>query len=226
MHIGVAAFARCRNLTGIVIPDNVTEIEFNAFKDCSKLKTVTLSNNLSSLSEGIFSECASLESINIPSGVKTIGKLAFCECSSLRSISIPEAVESIEEQTFYGCSSLSSVTLGSKMKSIDMWAFGECVNLTDFYCRAEQVPETNSIAFKRTNIEDVTLHVPAASVVAYQTAEPWKNFKEIAVLTGISDALRQNIETNNNNVYNLQGQRISTLQKGLNIVNGRKVIVH
>ena len=26
-------------------------------------------------------------------------------------------------------------------------------------------------------------------------------------------------------IYNLQGQRISTLQKGLNIVNGRKVYV-
>jgi len=25
--------------------------------------------------------------------------------------------------------------------------------------------------------------------------------------------------------YNLQGQRISSLQKGLNIVNGRKVII-
>ena len=32
-------------------------------------------------------------------------------------------------------------------------------------------------------------------------------------------------KSKNVSIYNLQGQRISTLQKGLNIVNGRKVIV-
>ena len=45
--------------------------------------------------------------------------------------------------------------------------------------------------------------------------------------TGISDALRLNDkgEMINNHIYNLQGQRLNTLQKGLNIVNGRKVFV-
>lgn len=181
-HIGVAAFARCKNLTSLVIPDNVTDIDFNAFKWCSNLKTVTLSNNLSSLSEGIFSDCSSLESINIPSGVKTIGNSAFWGCSSLRSISIPEAVESIDENTFLGCSSLTSVTIGSKVKSIDMWAFAECENLVDFYCRAENVPETKTSTFKRTNIENVTLHVPAASLDAYRNVSPWNQFGAIVPL--------------------------------------------
>ena len=43
---------------------------------------------------------------------------------------------------------------------------------------------------------------------------------------GISDALRLNKkEEINNNIYNLQGQRINSLQKGLNIVNGKIVNV-
>ncbi len=44
--------------------------------------------------------------------------------------------------------------------------------------------------------------------------------------SGISDALRpNNNEVIKRNVYNLQGQRISSLQKGLNIVNGQKIYV-
>ena len=44
--------------------------------------------------------------------------------------------------------------------------------------------------------------------------------------TGIRDALRlKNNEEIKNKIYNLQGQRLSTLQRGLNIVNGKKVYV-
>jgi hypothetical protein len=42
--------------------------------------------------------------------------------------------------------------------------------------------------------------------------------------TGIEE-VRNEQEVVRGSIYNLQGQRISTLQKGLNIVNGRKVYV-
>ena len=42
--------------------------------------------------------------------------------------------------------------------------------------------------------------------------------------TGIQE-VRMKKEDSNSYIYNLQGQRISSLQKGLNIVNGRKVFV-
>ena len=213
-HIGVAAFSGCRNLSSIVIPDNVKDIELNAFMDCSNLKTATLSNNLSSLSEGVFRKCASLDSIVIPNGVKKIGLTAFSECKSLRSISIPETVDSIDEMAFYRCSSLSSIiipnnlnyigrgafrecsgltsiTLGSNVDFIGLFAFQECKTLSDVYCYAENVPKTESNVFYNTNIEDIMLHVPAASISAYQAVEPWKNFKEIVALSD------QGSDTNN-----------------------------
>ena len=46
--------------------------------------------------------------------------------------------------------------------------------------------------------------------------------------TGISDATRLNDKEemiNDKRIYNLQGQRLSSLQKGLNIVNGQKIYV-
>ena len=46
--------------------------------------------------------------------------------------------------------------------------------------------------------------------------------------TGISDAVRLNDNgkmINDKHIYNLQGQRLSRLQKGLNIVNGKKIYI-
>ena len=48
------------------------------------------------------------------------------------------------------------------------------------------------------------------------------------LMTGISDAVRLNDKEkmiNDKLIYNLQGQRLSRLQKGLNIVNGQKIYV-
>ena len=48
-----------------------------------------------------------------------------------------------------------------------------------------------------------------------------------AQTAGVGDALRLNNNEKivNDNIYNLQGQRLSSLQKGLNIVNGQKIFV-
>jgi hypothetical protein len=43
--------------------------------------------------------------------------------------------------------------------------------------------------------------------------------------TGIEEVSYNNKVKTNNTIFNLQGQRINSLQKGLNIVNGRKVVI-
>ena len=45
-----------------------------------------------------------------------------------------------------------------------------------------------------------------------------------AQTTGIKDVRNKRSEVRNN-IYNFQGQRLNSLQKGLNIVNGQKVFV-
>ena len=43
--------------------------------------------------------------------------------------------------------------------------------------------------------------------------------------TGIEEQMVNGKSSNSKSIYNLQGQRINTLQKGLNIVNGEKIVV-
>ena len=84
-----------------------------------------------------------------------------------------------------------------------------------------RVPCTSELELKNT-----VLVVPMGSKEAYRKAwnlSPDVVIKEV-IVTGIDD---YSIDTPSakDTYYNLQGQRLNRLQKGLNIVNGRKVFV-
>ena len=77
-------------------------------------------------------------------------------------------------------------------------------------------------------IEHATLHVPANLVDSYKQTFPWNMFGNIVALTeeetGIEETLSP-LPLKEGGLFNLNGQRINTLQKGLNIVDGKKVWV-
>ena len=149
---------------------------------------------MTSIENFVFFFCGSLTSITIPDSVTKIGERVFVFCTSLTSVTIPDNVTSIGELVFEFCSSLTSITIGSGMNIIGTKAFAYCTKLTDVYCYAEQVPSMEdqysnpcTDAFEGSINESTTLHVPTASINAYQTVEPWKSFKNIVGLAEKGD---------------------------------------
>ena len=169
----------CMNTT---IPNSVTVISSWAFFLCDGLTSINIPNSVTGIEQSAFWGCKNLVSINIPNSVTEIEEQTFALCEALTSVTIPNSVTTIGDQAFSGCIGLTSVTIGSKVKTIGSLAFTDCLNLLDVYCYAEEVPETQNEVFRFANIENVTLHVPATSISAYQAVEPWKNFKEIVAL--------------------------------------------
>ena len=169
-------------LTSIVIPSSVTAVHMSVFADCQALATVSLPNSLSEIGHSMFNGCISLTDIIIPNSIETIGDAAFGGCSNLTSISIPSSVTKIDEYAFFSCNNLASVIIGSGIKSINRNAFANCTTLIDVYCYANDVPSTNSTVFNNSNPANITLHVPAASVGAYEAQTPWSSFKEVVSL--------------------------------------------
>ena len=240
--IGDYAFSHCFGLTSVTIGNSVTSIKSNAFAKCSGLTSVHISDitawcnidfgdgysNPLNFAHHLYLNGEEVKDLVIPNSVTSIGWYAFSGCSGLTSVTIPNSVTSIGRFAFRGCSGLTSVTIGNSVTSIGMKAFRDCPELLDVYCYAEKVPATESDAFDGSYPENVTLHVPDASIESYKATVPWSSFGKIVALTdeetGIEE-LKAGNGTKASVLFDLNGRRVQKAQKGLYIQNGRKVLV-
>ena len=61
--IGDYAFAGCKNLTSVDLPNTVTKISGYAFDNCTGLTSVTIPNSVTSIGKNAFSRCTGLTTI-------------------------------------------------------------------------------------------------------------------------------------------------------------------
>lgn len=72
---------------------------------------------------------------------------------------------------------------------------------------------------------DVALYVPKDAVETYKKAFDWRIFKNIMEFDATGITGTEADKNRENNYYDLSGLRLSAPKKGLNIINGRKVMV-
>ncbi|WP_299547600.1 leucine-rich repeat domain-containing protein [Seonamhaeicola sp.] len=154
--IGYEAFRTCLNVTGISLPNSITEIKDYAFRDCRNITTITLPDSVTNIGEGAFLYCTELVSVNIPNAVTTIKMHTFSQCGELTSITIPELVTSIGTYAFSSCFKLTAVN----------------VNINTPINIASQV-------FFNLDISQMVLNVPPGSETAYASASVWQGFGAI-----------------------------------------------
>lgn len=179
--IGSSAF-RASGLTSVIIPDNVISIEYFTFMECDNLTSVTIGNSVKFIGASAFEDCPNLTSVTFGKGLTSIEGSAFKKCKSLTSLTIPEGVISIDRYAFYGCSELISLTIPQSVASLGEDIIRGCSNLTDIYCHAEDIPNTDDLVFYHAKKENITLHVPENSVNKYKVTSPWNLFKDIVAL--------------------------------------------
>ena len=203
--LGYSLFANSTSLEEVILPSSIKELPIKLFKDCTKLKSVVIPEGVTTIGYSAFEGCTSLESISLPESVVTVGMAIFWGCTSLKSatlssnqkdislsmfgdcskltkVIIPSGITTISNGAFYNCKSMQSFDLPESINFIDAFAFRYISQLKEITCHAKNVPKTDQNAFRDVNLSKVTLHVPAASINAYQATEPWKNFKEIVAL--------------------------------------------
>ena len=183
-NIGSYAFSR-NNLTGVFIPSGITNIGGYAFYQCTNLSSIALPQSVNYIGDAALDGCSSLTKVNLPSGLTIINDRTFRNCSKLESIVIPENVTNIGSSTFEGCTNLTTLTIPGSVTFIDEMAFLNCNKLKSIYCYAQEVPYLSMWGvFYSHAYEEATLYVPAASLDAYKSTDPWSKFTHIKAIEG------------------------------------------
>ena len=143
--IGRDAFNGCDKLTGVVIPNCVTNIGDTAFFRCFRLTSITIPNSVTSMGTETFHDCARLTSVTIPDSVTKIERWAFYHCESLTSVTIPNSVTSIGAEAFGSCKSLTSVTIPNGVTSIQAFTLSHVDEPTDARGRPRGKADRGSI---------------------------------------------------------------------------------
>ena len=242
--MGECVFYNCQNLSSVKLPSEITAISNSAFGECISLKNIELPAGITSIGDDAFVNCSNLQNINLPSGITTIGTGAFWYCSNLTNVILPSALASIGAIAFANCSNLANVTLSSNITSIGYSAFSDCNSLKNltiskdvtsikdirFYYEYDELelesvyvawenPIEAGSFFDRIKISNCTLYVPQGTKEAYANADVWKDFGNIIEYdaTGI-DKVTNRSDVKEITRYSLNGQRVTSPTKGVNIV--------
>ena len=203
------------SLTGFEIPNSVTSIGHCAFYGCNSLMSIIVEagnpkydsregcnailetasntlvlgcknskipNSVISIGNSAFESCIELTSIEIPNSVTSIGDYAFSGCYGLTSVVIGNSVTNIGDKAFEWCSSLTSIEIPNSVTSIGDFAFWWCA-FTKITCLTTTPPTIYHTTFQGYHAID--LYVPAGCKFAYQSANDWKEFRNIIELPPI-----------------------------------------
>lgn len=231
------AFEGCIGLKYLIIDNRDEELSLGnnsslpLFADCP-LDSVYIGGNVtydtsSGLGYSPFYRNTSLRTVVITDKETEISPNQFYGCTNLQNFSIGDGVTSFGDWAFSGCSSLKSLSFGTQLKTIGKEVFSDCTAVTKIYSKAATPPTCGVQALDDINKWNCTLYVPKGSLASYQAADQWKEF--FFIEEGNEPTNIQSITSNkktNTSVYDLNGRRLKKPSKGINIIDGKKVLNH
>lgn len=104
--------------------------------------------------------------------------------------------------------------------------FYDCSGLKSITTLSFTPPTLGTKNFTDEQYASIPLYVPQASIEAYKAADGWKNFYNILAVgsSGIESAEADGADQPTV-IYDMQGRRLNEPQRGINIINGKKVLV-
>ena len=242
-EVNSEVFNGCTNLTEVMIEDGETELSlsFNDFSgrtnrlgkglfyDCPII-TLYIGRNLSYTDEmhcgySPFYGIKTIKEVTLGNHVTKIENYLFGLCSGLESVTIPSSVTSIGNNVFQDCTSLTNLTIPYSVISIGNSVFSGCTGLTTLYSLNNIPPSIGTDNFSNNHYMTLNVYVPQEALTAYQNAEIWKDLWN---LQGFEYTGIEKVKANNqreDKYYDLRGNRLSAPKRGLNIINGKKVIM-
>lgn len=130
IKIGESAFRRRKDITTVLLPKHLIEIEEYAFEK-SGINSIVIPDSVEQIGQCAFRECKKLSDISLPQMLKTIKWNTFYGCSSIKAIKIPVNVATISDSAFSGCTKLKMVQIPDSVTRMESYIFSSS---PVFYC--------------------------------------------------------------------------------------------
>ena len=195
-----------------------------SFLGCNSIREIVLPSTVDEVGEYAFYN-GLLTHVEMPSGIRKIGERAFYGNNHLLDFTMPTSLTSIGANAFTYCIELTKIELPASLTDIGKNAFSNCKKIREVWSSIV-VPFT--ITDKTFAVYDMaTLYVPEGSEILYQQTAAWSKFSKIETFDPATGIASHPIAPVDNDVYSLQGVRLSRLtplQRGVYIVNGEKIV--
>ena len=191
--ISNGCFDLCKDLTQVIIPDNILTIDGAAFRECTSLPTINL-NNVEKIDMLAFYGATSLASVESTENLKTLGECCFYGCSNLQSIDLEQSsITRIPNYCFWGCSTMTEIKLPEGLKVIGTYAL--------------RGTESLSVPVLPESLEEIAEEAfPTFIKVSDQTLYIGKNVKNMNGLTLYN--IHCNIEIDESNPYFIKEDKV------------------
>ena len=241
--IGSDAFYSTK-LKSVTVPASVRQMGHRVFADNSSLISVVYDASGEWEQEytyakitGVFESCTGLEKVTIGKDVKFLPESMFAGCSAIVKLNFEQksSLKRINDYAFSGCTALKSISLPNTLSYIGNNAFNGC-KLKSIY---NYMPVPYGFTDNGSNTviswitKDVTVYVLPQYLETYKADPLWGScniqpMDDEHIALGIGSVAADGGKMPAA-VYDLNGNRIQSLQKGLNIVrqqNGSVVKIY
>ncbi len=203
-EVGDKAFAGCKRIKSVKLPEGLTAIGEDAFYNCKNLKTVSLPDSVESIGAGAFSWSALSEfklppkltvipeqlltytqitEFEIPEGVTEICPIAFCG-TKITAIKIPASVTKIGSEAFSCCYDLKECVVPETVNSLGEMVFNCCDKLKKLTIKASVEELGYDFCNECTALENV--EIPATvKRIGKHAFESCKNLKKLDLPEGL-----------------------------------------
>ena len=166
-------FSNFRVLKNIVLPENLTKIDYALLADCYYIESIIIPAEVTEIADRAFEDCRSIASVEFAGDkVQRIGDWAFYNCHELNKIDIPEGVTEIGKAAFYGCSYAQVAHLPASVQVIGDNAFAHCSKIAKMEVYAIVPPTVEDKTFYEVSTT-TPVYVPENSVQDYKDHPVW-----------------------------------------------------
>jgi hypothetical protein len=224
------AFNYCK-FSSIKLPDSLKTIGIQAFSNNGALTNLTIPAKVNSIGASQFIADVALTSIDVDkanndftsdNGMlynKEMTKIITCPAGKDGSITVKDGTKEIGESSFANCVKVTDITLPQSVDTVGNDAFDFCTSLNVMKADATTPPSIGWKGAFYSIPETCELMIPMKTKAAYAAATGWKDFKNIVendptAIVGIN----KNAETEGIQLFNINGEKIKELEKGINII--------